>query len=95
MTDLEHLVVAYLYEGWDEYEYDTWREAVDDFAQRAPARAPLTIEEIDTLLASGRSDDELWDVLNVAVIPDDPEHGASDWLRDLRAHLVAIRGQRP
>ena len=94
MTDLEHLTSAYLYEGWDEYEYDTWRDAVDDFARRAPARVPLTVDEIDALLTSGRSDDELWDLLNVGVVPDDPEQGAAGWLGDVRAHLVTIQGRQ-
>ena len=91
MDNLLHLVQAYLYEGWDEYEYDTWRDAVDDFARRAPARVPVTIGEIDEILASGRSDDELWDLLNVGVVPDDPDQGATGWLRDVQAHLVAVQ----
>ena len=36
MDNLLHLVQAYLYEGWDEYEYDTWRDAVDVERRRRP-----------------------------------------------------------
>ena len=95
MDNLLHLAQAYLYDGWDEYEYDTWHDAVDDFARRSPARVPRAIDEIDAALASDRSDRELAVLLNASKLPYDHEHGASDWLRDLRAHLVTIRGHHP
>lgn len=63
MDDLTHLCSAYFYEFWDEYEYDSWQAAVDDFAHRSPERVagaaaavralldePLTDEQLDTRL---------------------------------------------
>ena len=39
MDNLKHLISAYFYELWDQYEYASWQEAVDDFVRRSPERA--------------------------------------------------------
>lgn len=56
MTGLRQLMTAYLHQDWRE-EYDGARtSAVDDFARRESDRVLGTLDDIDELLRSARSD---------------------------------------
>lgn len=59
MDDLSHLFSAYFYEGWDEYEYESWEDAVDDFARRSPERVSGAVALLQDLLAEQLSDSDL------------------------------------
>ena len=59
MDNLKHLISAYFYELWDQHEYSTWQDAVDDFVRRSPGRAPAVPDEIERLLTEVQSDEEL------------------------------------
>ena len=59
MDNLKHLISAYFYELWDQHEYATWQDAVDDVVRRSPDRALSVPSEIEDLLAEDLSDDQL------------------------------------
>lgn len=59
MDNLKHLISAYFYELWDQHEYPSWEDAVDDFVRRSPGRALEVPGEIGRLLTEVRSDEEL------------------------------------
>ena len=54
MDDLSHLFGAYLSD-----EYESWQEAVDDFARRSPERVGGATSALQDLLAEPLAEDEL------------------------------------
>lgn len=91
MDNLKHLIGAYFYEAWDEYEYSSWEEAVDDFVRRSPDMAPLVPSEIDTVLAEDQSDSELDDHLVSFGFSYSPPEGDRAWLLAVRDRIVEQR----
>ncbi len=87
MDDLAHLFGAYFYEDWDEYEYQTWQHAVDDFSRRSPGRVPGAAKALQDLLAENLTDEELDQRLRAAGCTYVSEHGDRAWLVLLLDHL--------
>ena len=87
MDDLSHLFSAYFYEAWDEYEYQTWEAAVDDFARRSPERVVGATNALERLLAEDVTDDELDDRLRAAGCTYASPDGDRAWLKLLLDHL--------
>ena len=87
MDDLAHLFGAYFYEDWDEYEYQTWQQAVDDFARRSPQRVGGAISALQDLLAEPLADHELDARLREQGCNYAPQQGDRAWLRDLLERL--------
>lgn len=98
MDDLEHLFGAYFYEDWDEYEYQSWQQAVDDFVRRSPDRVPGAIAALQGLLAEHVPDDQLDARLRARGCTYAPEQGDRAWLRELldrlRNHAAGSRLSR-
>jgi hypothetical protein len=89
MKDLEHLISAYFYELWDECEYSSWQEAVDDFVRRSPDRAMNVPVEIAALLADGRSDDALAAQLEEWGFDAQTPNGERAWLLGVREQIAS------
>lgn len=89
MDNLKHLVAAYFYEAWDEYEYTSWEQAVDDFVRRSPERARLVPGEIDQLVASVVDDQELDRTLVGFGFSSTPPDGDRTWLGAVRDRIAA------
>ena len=87
MDDLSHLFSAYFYEAWDEFEYQSWEDAVDDFARRSPERVQGATEGLQDLLAEKLTDDELDQRLRAAGCTYVSEQGDRAWLTLLLDHL--------
>ncbi len=87
MDDAAHLFSAYFYEGWDDYEYDTWESATDDFARRSPDRVAGAIRDITVLLDQVKDQDELGVRLRDLGCAFAPTDGDRAWLTQLVAHL--------
>jgi CdiI immunity protein len=87
VDDLSHLFSAYFYEAWDEFEYQSWQEAVDDFARRSPERVGGATEGLQNLLAENLADDELDHRLRAAGCTYVSDQGDRAWLTMLLAHL--------
>lgn len=87
MDDLSHLFSAYFYEAWDEYEYETWEDAVDDFARRSPERVSGAVAALQELLAENLPDDELDRRLRDAGCTFVSEIGDRAWLVQLLGRL--------
>jgi hypothetical protein len=87
VDDLSHLFSAYFYEAWDEYEYQTWEAAVDDFTRRSPGRVRGAAEALEDLLSEDLTDDELDDRLRAAGCTYVSADGDRAWLRLLLDHL--------
>ena len=96
MDDLTHLFSAYFYEAWDEYEYKSWEEAVDDFTRRSPERVPGAVAALRALLDERLSEDELDGRLRAHGCTYVSEHGDRVWLRHLLDRLrSASTGAQP
>lgn len=78
--NLQHLIGAYFYELWDQHEYSTWEDAVDDFVRRSPERAGTVPDEIAQFLTDGLSDEELAAQLTTWGFDFDPREGERAWL---------------
>lgn len=87
MDNLQHLISAHFYQLWDQYEYSTWEEAVDDFVHRSPDLAMSIPAEIDELLTSV-SDDALASRLDEFGFDHDPQEGAREWLGAVRDRIT-------
>lgn len=90
MDDLAHLFGAYFYEAWDEYEYQSWQQAVDDFARRSPERVTGATSALDDLLAEPLTEDELGARLHDQGCTYAPEQGDRAWLRELLERLRSL-----
>ena len=88
MDDLAHLFGAYFYEDWDEYEYESWQDAVDDFAHRSPGRVTGAVAALRDLLETRLSDAELDDRLRAAGCTFVFEQGDRAWLQLLLERLT-------
>jgi len=88
MENLKHLIGAYFYELWDQYEYSTWEEAVDDFVHRSPDLAISIPAEIDELLTSA-TDDALASRLDEFGFDHNPQEGAREWLGAVRDRITS------
>ena len=96
MDDLTHLFSAYFYEAWDEYEYGTWEEAVDDFVRRSPKRVAGAAASLGALLDEKLSEDELDGRLRAQGCAFAPDHGDRAWLVQLLDRLrSASEGAQP
>ena len=80
MDDLAHLFSAYFYEAWDEFEYESWEAAVDDFARRSPERVSGAVQSLQDLIGDDLSDDELDQRLRAAGCTYEPDEGDRVWL---------------
>ena len=80
MDNLKHLIIAYFYELWDQHEYASWQEAVDDFVRRSPERARSVPDEIDDLLAAFLDNQELSTQLAQWGFDADPADDDRAWL---------------
>lgn len=78
MDNIKHLIAAYFYELWDQHEYSSWEEAVDDFVARSPERAASIPGEIEELVSAG--DNELADQLAAFGLDYLPPEGHRAWL---------------
>ncbi len=87
MDNLTHLFGAYFYEDWDEYEYQSWQDAVDDFARRSPQRVAGASSELQDLLAAPLSEDALGDRLRERGCAYAPAQGDRAWLHELLERL--------
>ena len=75
-----HLFRAYFYEAWDEYEYDSWQGAVDDFARRSPERVAGAAAALRALLDEPLTDDQLDSRLRAQGCTFVSENGDRAWL---------------
>ena len=87
MDDLTHLFSAYFYEAWDEFEYGSWQQAVDDFTRRSPERVAGAVTSLCALLDEPLSDDELDGRLRAQGCAFAPEEGDRAWLVQLLNRL--------
>ena len=87
MDDLSHLFGAYFYEAWDEHEYRSWEEAVDDFARRSPERVAGATRALQALLTDDLTDEELDQRLRIAGCTYVSDLGDRPWLTLLLARL--------
>ena len=89
MDDLTHLFSAYFYEAWNEYEYASWEDALEDFTVRSPERVEGATSELSALLAAPVGDDELGAGLRELGCAFAPVEGDRAWLQ---AVLERLRG---
>lgn len=89
MDDLTHLFRAYFYEAWDEYEYDSWQAAADDFARRSPERVAGAAAALRALLDEPLTDNQLDSRLRAQGCTFVSANGDRAWLVDL---LDRLRG---
>lgn len=87
MDDLTHFFSAYFYEAWDEYEYGSWEEAVDDFARRSPERIAGAVSSLQAILDEPLTDDELDGRLRALGCTFVSRDGDRAWLAQLRDRL--------
>ena len=87
MDDLTHLFSAYFYEAWDEYEYGSWEEAVDDFVRRSPDRVPGAVVGLQALLDEQLEDAALDERLRALGCTFVSDQGDRAWLVQLRDRL--------
>ena len=90
MDNLAHLIAAYFYQSWDEHEYSTWQEAVDDFAKRSPSRVEAVSAEIASLLRSVGDDHELAAALAGWGLDHTPPEGERAWLMAVGRRLTKL-----
>ena len=95
MDDLSHLFGAYFYEDWDEYEYQSWQQAVDDFVRRSPGRVAGATSALDGLLAEPLTEDELDAWLREQGCNYTPDQGDRAWLHELLDRLRGLAAQNP
>jgi hypothetical protein len=91
-AQLEHLARAYFHQDW-ELDSESAVAVVDTFVtDEDPAAAAELISEIDHMLASQLTDDELHDLwiktLGASLDPYDSGQTMRDWLTVLRARLL-------
>lgn len=89
MDDLQHVIGAYFYEFWDEHEYTSWEEAVDDLMARSPDRAARGADQIDTLLLNSGSEEVVQGCLEAMGLAYTPPDGVSSWLAAVRDRIRA------
>lgn len=89
MDGLKHLIGAYFYELWDQHEYESWENAIDDFVRRSPAMARGVPDEIEDLMAQTLSDDELASTLAQWGFDNNPVEGERAWLLHVRDRIRA------
>ncbi len=89
MDNLKHLISAYFYQLWDECEYSSWQEAVDDFVRRSPDRARDVPRDIAELLAGDRSDEELAEQLDQWGFDARTPNGERAWLLGVRDRITS------
>lgn len=87
IDDLSHLFSAYFYEAWDECEYGSWEEAVDDFAYRSPERTAGAAAAVQELLSANLSSLELDRILRDAGCTYVSDAGDRAWLVQLLGRL--------
>jgi len=87
VDDLTHLFSAYFYEAWDEYEYGSWEEAVDDFARRSPDRVNGAVAGLQALLDEPLEDEALDERLRTLGCTFVSDQGDRAWLIQLRERL--------
>lgn len=96
MDDLTHLFRAYFYEAWDEFEYASWQDAVDDFGRRSPERVAGAVLALRALLDEPLTDAQLDSRLRALGCTFVSERGDRAWLVDLLDRLrSAPTGARP
>ena len=88
MENLKHLISAYFYQLWDECEYSSWQDAVDDFVRRSPERARSVPHEITDLLAEDPSDEELAEQLEQWGFDAQTPNGEREWLLGVRDRIA-------
>jgi hypothetical protein len=86
MENLEHLISAYFHQDWN-HVYATRHEAVADFVRRSPDRAAKAGLEIDELLSSTGSDEELAAHMSAMGFDDAPSDGDRAFLIDIRTYI--------
>ena len=89
--DAEHLFGAYFYEDWDQHEYASWEDAVDDFARRSPNRLAGAASDLSALLLQVRDTDELGERLRALGCAYLPEQGDQLWLTEVIDRLDSWR----
>ena len=95
MNDLAHLFGAYFYEDWDEYEYQSWQQAADDFARRSPERVAGAISALQDLLDESLAEAELDARLRKQGCTYSPEQGDRGWLHELLDRLRSLAAGNP
>ncbi|WP_299925958.1 contact-dependent growth inhibition system immunity protein [uncultured Nocardioides sp.] len=89
MDDLTYLFSAYFYEAWDEYEYGSWQDAVDDFACRSPDRVAGVVAALRAMLDEPLTDDQLDSNLRAQGCTFVSENGDRTWLVQVIERLQA------
>jgi hypothetical protein len=89
MDNIKHLISAYFYELWDQHEYSSWQDAVDDFVRRSPDRAESVPQEIAALLAENQNDEELADQLDRWGFDAQTSDGEREWLLRVRDRVAS------
>lgn len=87
MKNLQHLIAGYFYQEWNEQEYGSWEQAVDDFVRRSPNKAPLVPKEIDSILKQAADEEELDRTLVSWGLSHTPPEGEAAWLRAVRNRI--------
>jgi hypothetical protein len=87
VDDLSHLFSAHFYEAWDEFEYESWEEAVDDYARCSPERVPGAVAALQQLLADNLPDAQLDRRLRAAGCTYLPDVSDRAWLVQLLGRL--------
>ena len=90
VDDLTHLFSAYFYDAWNEYEYASWQDAVDDFIGRSPERVAGAVSQLSELLEAPIEDDELSARLQELGCAFAPGEGDRPWLQSV---LDRLRGR--
>lgn len=88
---LKRLIGAYINEDWAEFYPDVW-SAVDDFIVGAPLLARDLPSEIESVLRSHSTEDDLeafLDALGVGYQPTEEEGGYQGWLDQVRLRAAA------
>ncbi|WP_107771068.1 contact-dependent growth inhibition system immunity protein [Nocardioides sediminis] len=89
MDNLKHLISGYFYELWDQHEYASWEDAVDDFVRRSPERARAVPSEIEGLLAEDLNDEQLGTRLVQWGFDATPVGGERIWLSQVESRIEA------
>ncbi|KRF01542.1 hypothetical protein ASG88_08780 [Nocardioides sp. Soil777] len=95
MDNLKHLISAYFYELWNEHEYSSWQDAVDDFVRRSPERAAIVPSEITNFLAGDRSDEDLAEQLARWGLDAQTPDGERAWLSGVRDRITSDLASEP
>lgn len=88
MENLKYLIGAYFHEDWY-HQHESWQDVVDDFLGDNPNRVRAVPDEIDALLISTSTTEELDRQLASLGCAYDPAEGYRAWLEAVRDRIAA------